>query len=96
MTPLEKCERDYRAAFFRYLPSQNEAALHDGYQIGRSALKEGLSILDLAQAHHTVFVEVLSDTQPGGLAEVATAASEFFLHVLATYDMAQRLSRPVP
>jgi hypothetical protein len=53
-------------------------------------VSDGLSILDLAQIHHEVFLEVLVDTPSEDLARVATAASEFFLEVLATYDMAQR------
>ena len=40
--------------------------------------------------HHDVLVEVLTDTRPDEIAEVATAASEFLLEVLSTYDMAQR------
>ena len=90
MTALEKVRRDYRAAFLRYLPRREEAALHIGYQLGRSAVTDGLSILDLAQLHHEVFLEVLQDSPGEDLAQIATAASEFFLEVLATYDMAQR------
>ena len=90
MTSLPDLERNYRAAFLRYLPSQDEAALHVGYQIGRGAVGDGLSILELAQVHHKVFAEVLADTPPNDLARLAAAASDFFLHVLATYDMAQR------
>ncbi len=40
--------------------------------------------------HHEVFLEVLRDTATEELSTVATAASEFFLEVLATYDMTQR------
>jgi hypothetical protein len=90
MTRLVDLTRDYRAAFLRYLPRREEAALHTGYELGRSAVSDGLSILDLAQIHHEVFLEVLVDTPSEDLARVATAASEFFLEVLATYDMAQR------
>jgi hypothetical protein len=90
MTSLPNLERNYRAAFLRYLPSQDEAALHVGYQIGRAAVGDGLSILDLAQVHHQVFAEVLTDTPADDLARVTAAASDFFLHVLATYDLAQR------
>jgi hypothetical protein len=90
MTDLEGLERDYRAAFFRYLPRRDEAALHAGYEIGRSAVADALSLLDLAQIHHQVFLEVLRDTPPDDLSRVATAAAEFFLEVLATYDMAAR------
>jgi hypothetical protein len=90
MTRLVDLTRDYRAAFLRYLPRREEPALHTGYELGRSAVTDGLSILDLAEIHHEVFLEVLIDTPSEDLARVATAASEFFLEVLATYDMAQR------
>jgi hypothetical protein len=90
MTKLVDLTRDYRAAFLRYLPRREEPALHTGYELGRSAVTDGLSILDLAQIHHEVFLEVLIDTPSEDLARIATAASEFFLEVLATYDMAQR------
>ncbi len=90
MTDLARVHRDYRAAFLRYLSRREETALHVGYKLGRSAVADGLSILDLVQVHHEVFLEALEDTKSEDLAPVATAASEFLLEVLATYDMAQR------
>lgn len=90
MTATESLARDYRAAFLRYLPRREEAALHSGYKLGRSAIADGLSILEVARVHHEVFLEVLRKTTAEELTAVATAASEFFLEVLATYDMAQR------
>jgi hypothetical protein len=90
MSDLPSLTRDYRAAFLRYLPRREEAALTIGYQLGRAAVASGVSILDLTRVHHDILVEVLTDTLPGEGAEVATAASEFFLEVLSTYDMAQR------
>lgn len=90
MTDLAKVHLDYRAAFLRYLPRREEAALHAGYKLGRSAVADGLSLLDLVQVHHDVLLEVLRDTAAEDLAPVASAASEFLLEVLATYDMAHR------
>lgn len=90
MTAVEDLQRDYRAAFLRYLPRREEAALHSGYKLGRAAVTDGLSILELARVHHEVLLEVLRDTSSDDLTLVATAASEFFLEVLATFDMAQR------
>jgi hypothetical protein len=49
-----------------------------------------VSILELAQVHHEILLEVLRETPPQELTGVATAASEFFLEVLATFDMTQR------
>lgn len=90
MSALENLQRDYLAAFLRYLPRREEAALHSGYKLGRAAVSDGLSILELARVHHDVLLAVLRDTSTEDLASVATAASEFFLEVLATFDMAQR------
>ena len=90
MTRLDDVRRDYRTAFLRYLPRHDEAALHVGYQIGRTAVVDGLSILDLAQVHHEVLLEVLRDTRSEELGDVASAASEFLVEVLAASDMAQR------
>jgi Phosphoserine phosphatase RsbU, N-terminal domain len=90
MTALEDLTRDYRVAFLQYLPRHAEAALHRGYELGRTAVAEGLSILELARIHHEVLLEALHETPAEELTDVATAASEFFLEVLATFDMAQR------
>jgi hypothetical protein len=90
MSDLPALTRNYRAAFLRYLPRREEAALTIGYQLGRAAVASGVSILDLTRVHHDILVEVLTDTRPEEVAGVATAASEFFLEVLSTYDMAQR------
>jgi hypothetical protein len=90
MTGTDDLTRDYRVAFLQYLPRREEAALHRGYELGRAAVIEGLSILELARIHHEVFLEVLRETPAEDLTQVATAASEFFLEVLATFDMAQR------
>ncbi len=90
MTELEALTRDYRAAFLRYLPRGEEAALTIGYELGRGAVSSGVSLLELARVHHEVLLEVLSDTRAEDVSDVARAASEFFLEVLATSDMAQR------
>jgi Phosphoserine phosphatase RsbU, N-terminal domain len=90
MTGLDGLTRDYRVAFLQYLPQRREAALARGYELGRAAVTGGLSILEVARVHHEVFLEVLRDTPPEDVPGVATAASEFFLEVLATFDMAQR------
>jgi hypothetical protein len=90
MTGFDDLMRDYRVAFLQYLPRREEAALHRAYTLGRAAVVEGRSILDLARIHHEVLLEALRETPPDELTQVATAASEFFLEVLATFDMTQR------
>ena len=90
MSDLEALTRDYRTALLRALPRQAESALTSGYELGRGALTAGVSILDLARIHHEIFLDVLRDTRPEEITDVASAASEFLLEVLAPYDMTQR------
>jgi hypothetical protein len=83
-------ERDYRAAFLRYLPRRDEAALHSGYLLGRAALEDGLSMLEIARLHHTVLLDVLDSSRPDDLRHIASRAAEFLVEVLSTYDMTHR------
>jgi len=96
MNQLPELERNYRTAFLRYLVRREEGPLHVGYVLGRSAVADGLSILDLAQVHHEVLLGALRDSPAEDLSSIATAASEFLVEVLAAYDMAQRVFRPEP
>jgi len=90
MTAAERVRQDYRAAFLRYISRRDEAPLHTGYEIGRAALADGLSMLELTQIHHDVLLEALKIADPPHLDDVGSAASEFLVEVLASYDMAQR------
>jgi hypothetical protein len=90
LTDLDALTRDYQAALLRSLPRREEAALSSGYELGRGAVAAGVSILDLARIHHEILLQVIADTRPEDVVDVASAASEFFLEVLAPYDMTQR------
>lgn len=90
MSDIAGLTRDYRAAFQRYLPQRSEAALTAGYEIGRRAVEDEVSLLDLVGVHHLVLAEILDDPPRDGSSAVTRAASEFLVEVLATYDMAHR------
>ncbi len=90
MTAPSDLLRNYRAAFLRYLAQHGEQSLTAGYQLGRTALGAGRSLLDVVQVHHDVLIEVLGDTPGDEVPLVARSASEFLLEVLASYDMARR------
>ena len=96
MKALERLRRNYRTAFLRYLPNRDEAALDAGYQIGRSAVSDGLTILDLVQVHHDVLREVLRTSSQQELDGLTASAADFLVEVLATYEMTRRgyLAKP--
>lgn len=90
MNALQRLDRNYRTAFLRYLPSRDEAALAAGYQIGRSAVGDGLAILDLVQVHHDILRDVLRTSSADELDGLTATAADFLGEVLATYEMTRR------
>lgn len=94
MNQLERVRRNYRAAFLGYLTNRDETALHAAYQIGRSAVADGLSLLDLAQVHHEILIEVVRAEAEAAPDPLIGAASDFLVEVLATYQMTQRTPQP--
>ena len=95
-TDLEDVVRDYRAAFLSSLPRHNEAALTLGHDLGRRAVADGVSLLDLVQVHHTVLREVLTETAAPDPGPVTQAACDFLLEVLSTFDMTHRVLHADP
>ena len=90
MTAVDRLRQDYLPAFYQYLARREEPALHRGYELGRTAVATRVSLLDIASVHHAALIEVLRQTPAEDLVTTASAASEFFLDVLAAYDMTQR------
>ena len=87
----ERFQRDYAPTFLRYLSQRSEPGLREAYELGRRALAEQLSMLELARIHHTVLVDALKSHRTAEeLEDIAQAASEFLVEVLATFEMAQR------
>jgi hypothetical protein len=87
---VDALRRDYRIAFLRYLPQRKEAALALAYDIGRSAVADGTSVLVLTQVHHEILREVVADSRPDDIDHVIERAGEFLAEVLASVDMIQR------
>jgi Phosphoserine phosphatase RsbU, N-terminal domain len=84
-------QRDYAPVFLRYLSERSEPGLRAAYELGRRALAEQVSVLELARIHHTVLLDVLrSHRTAEELEDIAEAASEFLVEALATFEMAQR------
>jgi ANTAR domain/Phosphoserine phosphatase RsbU, N-terminal domain len=87
----ERFRRDYAPAFLQYLSERGERGRRAAYELGRRAIGEQLSVLDLARIHHGVLLEVLkTHRSPQELEHIAQAASEFLVEALAVFEMTQR------
>jgi signal transduction histidine kinase len=74
-----------------YLSGGGEDALGHAYDIGRAALAEGHSILEIVHLHHTSFQRLLQDMRNPGLVVAALQGAGVFLaEVLSPYEMTHR------
>ncbi|MFX0577382.1 SpoIIE family protein phosphatase [Nocardia nepalensis] len=81
----------YAKALRRHLDSPSQASLSEGYELGRRALVEGISLLDLTENHYRVVQATESSTaSEGDTAKHTETALEFLLQTLAALDIATR------
>ncbi|WP_054813070.1 SpoIIE family protein phosphatase [Nocardia arizonensis] len=78
----------YANALRRHLDSPTHATLSEGYELGRRALVEDISLLDLTE-YHFRFVTGACTADPEQ-ARTAEGALEFLLQTLAALDIATR------
>lgn len=82
---------DYRSAFVGYVSRRGEAQLTAAYEIGRTAIRSGIGLLDLVQLHNGVTLDLV---RAAGDADerltLAEAAASFLVEVLASAEMAHR------
>ena len=87
----ERFRRDYAPVFLQYLFDRGERGRRAAYELGRRAIGEQLSVLDLARIHHGMLLDVLkTHRSPRELEHIALAASEFLVEALAVFEMTQR------
>ena len=77
----------YASCFRAYLSRPHEETLQAAYELGRDAVRDGRSILDLAVAHHAALRAALEDA---AVATTLNAAEDFFLESVAAFEMVQR------
>ena len=88
---LARLRQDYRSAFVGYLSRRGETQLNLAYEIGRTAILTGVGLLDLAQIHNAVTLDLVRAASNGEeRLDLAEAAAAFLVEVLASFDMAQR------
>ncbi|UGT66842.1 SpoIIE family protein phosphatase [Nocardia gipuzkoensis] len=87
----------YADALRRHMDSPTQAGLAEGYELGRRALVEGISLLDLTENHFRVVQEVeqrqhaiSAESGESGGARLPETALEFLLQTLVPLDIATR------
>jgi hypothetical protein len=89
---LERLRRDYRPALLAHLARQSEAGRRSAYELGRQAMADKVSLLDLVQVHHAVFVDVaLTIRDVDELPHLLDAAASFLVEALAPFEMTQHV-----
>jgi transcriptional regulator with GAF, ATPase, and Fis domain len=88
---LRKFIERYREEFGIYLRDRDERALTRAYELGRSAVAQKFSVLDLASAHQDALLESLQlDPDATSQKDVIRAAGDFFLEAVSAFEVATR------
>src|SRR5437763_3310478 len=84
-------EAEYAAALREYATGGGEAVLGRAYELGRRAIAERKSLLELVSLHHKTLKELFQNSvdrrSPGHLVQ---ASCDFFSECVSPYEMAQR------
>jgi GAF domain/Phosphoserine phosphatase RsbU, N-terminal domain len=81
----------YRQGFDTYLRDRDERALNLAYELGRAAVNQELSVLDLASAHQDLLLDHLrANPDPQAQEDLIRAAGDFFLEAVSAFDVVSR------
>jgi transcriptional regulator with GAF, ATPase, and Fis domain len=81
----------YGEGFDTFVRDRDESALTRAYQLGRTAVGQDLSVLDLAAAHQDILLSRLgSETNPSVHQDLIRAAGDFFLESLSAFEVVRR------
>jgi signal transduction histidine kinase len=84
-------EEEYRSAFGQYTQRGGESALGRAYELGRRAINEKKSLMEIASLHHQVLRGRLAGADGGSRHQkLLAAAAEFLAETLSPYEMAHR------
>jgi signal transduction histidine kinase len=82
----------YAAALQDYLRLGDEDCLHRAYELGRRAVREGRSMLQMIELHQDVLCQALSaQSAYGETARTLEAATVFLREAMSSYEMTNRV-----
>src|SRR5581483_4168607 len=84
MTSVGEFRRQYAEALRAYLSTRDEDSLAIGHELGRRALQEQVSMLEIIETHYRLVDQTAANAVDG------PAALEFLLQTLAALDVATR------
>jgi signal transduction histidine kinase len=80
----------YVAALRGHLRQSGEEGLHQGYELGRRALQEGVGVLDLVALHHDALAGLMLEGRGEEPVEALAPAAEFLAECLSPFEMTLR------
>src|SRR4029077_21272676 len=84
-------EEQYRLSLREYAGGGGEPALGRAYELGRRALTEQKSLVEMASLHHQAVLGLVGDAESGKRREkLLRASAEFLAECLSPYEMAHR------
>ena len=90
MTASARFRFEYAPALLEHVTHGDETTLRHGYELGRTAVADGISALDLAAIHHEALESALRATGFESASEVIAAAAAFFQEILSAFEMVHR------
>lgn len=83
--------RRYRAALLDYLLSNSEDNLSRGYELGRSAIDDGVGLLEILRTHQSAVNVILESTHQVELSlRHLRATEQFLMETLSPFEMTYR------
>jgi signal transduction histidine kinase len=84
-------EEEYRSAFGEYARRGGEDALGRAYELGRRAINEKKSLIEMASLHHQALHGMFANAEGAARDQkLLAAAAEFLTETLSPYEMAHR------
>src|SRR5260370_5305040 len=89
--PRAGFEDEYRSSLREYAAGGGEPALGRAYELGRRALTEQKSLVEMASLHHQAVLALVCDAESGKRqVELLRSSAEFLPECLSPYEMAHR------
>src|SRR5438132_146884 len=89
--PRAGIEDEYRTSLREYVAGGGEPALGRAYELGRRALTEQKSLVEMASLHHQAVLSLVCGTESEKRREkLLRSSGEFFAECLSPYEMAHR------